>query len=159
IGYTQKNFGYKLGICSCKSFRFGYRCFLWMLKNRCGHLVLTSDQRLVTGDPLLKLETRAPPSPIWLGEVVVTRNSKLAPLTKSLPHSSITWLIKWPVLSIPQQRKEIMRQRSSAIALVICLFSFSIFAGAQRQGDKSNRPSPPGTATTTLNGKKITVDY
>jgi hypothetical protein len=36
---------------------------------------------------------------------------------------------------------------------------FSILAVAQGQSDKSKRPSPPGTATVTLNGKKVTVDY
>jgi hypothetical protein len=55
-----------------------------------------------------------------------------------------------------------MRQRGFAIAL-ICMLVFSIFAGAQTQKkppeDKSKRPSPPGTATVTLNGKKVTVDY
>lgn len=32
-------------------------------------------------------------------------------------------------------------------------------ASALAQEDKSKRPSPPGTAEVTLNGKKITIDY
>jgi hypothetical protein len=50
-----------------------------------------------------------------------------------------------------------MRQKSFAIAA--CVLMFSILTAAQRTGDKSKRPSPPGTATATLNGKKVTVDY
>jgi len=50
-----------------------------------------------------------------------------------------------------------MRQKSFVVAAFVLMLS--IFAVAQRQGDKSKRPSPPGNATTTLNGKKITVDY
>ena len=50
-----------------------------------------------------------------------------------------------------------MRQKSFVVAA--CVLMFTIFAVAQGQSDKSKRPSPPGTATVTLNGKKITVDY
>ena len=50
-----------------------------------------------------------------------------------------------------------MRRKSFVVAAFVLMLS--IFTAAQRQGDKSKRPSPPGTATTTLNGKKITVDY
>jgi hypothetical protein len=50
-----------------------------------------------------------------------------------------------------------MRRKSFVVAS--CVLMISIFAAAQGQSDKSKRPSPPGTATTTLNGKKVTVDY
>ena len=50
-----------------------------------------------------------------------------------------------------------MRQKSFVIAG--CVLMFSILAAAQGQSDKSKRPSPPGNATVTLNGKKITIDY
>ena len=50
-----------------------------------------------------------------------------------------------------------MRQKSFVMAG--CVLMFSVLAAAQGQTDKSKRPSPPGTATATLNGKKITVDY
>lgn len=51
-----------------------------------------------------------------------------------------------------------MRQKSFVVAAFVVMFS--LFAAAQgQQTDKSKRPSPPGTATVTLNGKKITVDY
>lgn len=42
-----------------------------------------------------------------------------------------------------------------AIAAIAFMFAVSAFA----QQDKSKRPSPPGTAEVTLNGKKITIDY
>src|SRR5438067_3887301 len=50
-----------------------------------------------------------------------------------------------------------MRQKSFVIAGYVLMFS--ILAAAQGQSDKSKRPSPPGNATVTLNGKKITIDY
>jgi Protein of unknown function (DUF2911) len=50
-----------------------------------------------------------------------------------------------------------MRRKSFVVAS--CVLIISIFAAAQGQSDKSKRPSPPGTATATLNGKKVTVDY
>ena len=41
--------------------------------------------------------------------------------------------------------------------LLSVLFIFSLFyAGAQ---DKSQRPSPPAQVTSTINGKKVTIDY
>ena len=54
----------------------------------------------------------------------------------------------------------------SAIALtmfmlavfVLAQASFAAAASAQQQ-DKSKRPSPPGTADCTINGKKVTIDY
>ena len=45
--------------------------------------------------------------------------------------------------------------RAIRIALVILALSAMAFA----QQDKSKRPSPPGTAQVTLNGKNISVDY
>ena len=45
--------------------------------------------------------------------------------------------------------------RAIRIALVMLAFSAMVFA----QQDKSKRPSPPGTAQVTLNGKNISVDY
>ena len=50
-----------------------------------------------------------------------------------------------------------MRQKSFVVAA--CVLMFSVLAAAQGQSDKSKRPSPPGNATVTLNGKKITIDY
>jgi len=46
-----------------------------------------------------------------------------------------------------------MRVRSIAVALLL----LPVIAVAQQ--DKSKRPSPPGTASVTLGGKKITIDY
>jgi len=41
------------------------------------------------------------------------------------------------------------------------LFAFALAASATQppQADKSQRPSPPGTAEVTLKGKKITIEY
>ena len=50
-----------------------------------------------------------------------------------------------------------MRQKSFVVAS--CVLMFSILAAAQGQTDKSKRPSPPGTASATLNGKNVTIDY
>ena len=41
----------------------------------------------------------------------------------------------------------------------ICFFIIAFATFAAAQPDKSKRPSPPGTAEITLNGKKITIDY
>ena len=45
--------------------------------------------------------------------------------------------------------------------LVIGIFAlmFTLTAAAGAQEDKSKRPSPPGTAEATLQGKKIKIDY
>jgi len=50
--------------------------------------------------------------------------------------------------------------RNNCILLVIpaAIFALAAVAAAQ-QTDKSKRPSPPGTAEVTLNGKKITIEY
>jgi hypothetical protein len=45
--------------------------------------------------------------------------------------------------------------RAVRIAFVVLALSAFMFA----QQDKSKRPSPPGTAQVTLNGKNITIDY
>ena len=45
--------------------------------------------------------------------------------------------------------------RKFQIALAVLALAFFVWA----QQDKSKRPSPPGTASVTLNGKNITVDY
>ena len=50
-----------------------------------------------------------------------------------------------------------MRRKYFVVAS--CVLTFSILAAAQGQSDKSKRPSPPGTASVALNGKKITIDY
>ena len=49
--------------------------------------------------------------------------------------------------------------RKKSFAVVSCVLMIGILAAAQGQADKSKRPSPPGTATTTLNGKNVTIDY
>jgi hypothetical protein len=49
--------------------------------------------------------------------------------------------------------EEIMRKAA------VCLFVLVFATFALAQQDKSKRPSPPGTAEVTLNGKKITIDY
>ena len=43
--------------------------------------------------------------------------------------------------------------------VAIPLFALVVTAIAFPQEDKSKRPSPPGTAEVTLNGKKITIEY
>ncbi|HZU23227.1 MAG TPA: DUF2911 domain-containing protein [Terriglobales bacterium] len=43
------------------------------------------------------------------------------------------------------------------IRIVAIVFALAAFVFAQQ--DKSKRPSPPGTAQVTLNGKNITIDY
>ena len=43
------------------------------------------------------------------------------------------------------------------IRITVVILALAAFAYAQQ--DKSKRPSPPGNAEITLNGKKITVDY
>ncbi|HEY2169693.1 MAG TPA: DUF2911 domain-containing protein [Candidatus Angelobacter sp.] len=49
---------------------------------------------------------------------------------------------------------------SLAIALTIFMLAASALAQPQQQNeDKSKRPSPPGAADCTINGKKVTVDY
>ena len=45
--------------------------------------------------------------------------------------------------------------RAIRIAFVLLALSAMVFA----QQDKSKRPSPPGAAQVTLNGKNISVDY
>ncbi len=44
----------------------------------------------------------------------------------------------------------------TGLTLILAILSVSAFSQPQ---DKSKRPSPPGTAEVTLNGKKITIDY
>lgn len=44
------------------------------------------------------------------------------------------------------------------LQIIGVILALAAFAMAQQQ-DKSKRPSPPGTAEVTLNGKKITIDY
>jgi hypothetical protein len=52
-----------------------------------------------------------------------------------------------------------MRKRY-LIAVPLLAFMFAASAFMQPpQSDKSKRPSPPGTAEVTLNGKKITIEY
>lgn len=50
------------------------------------------------------------------------------------------------------------------VAIALTAFTLTAFALAQTQSksqseDKSKRPSPPGTAECTINGKKVTIDY
>ena len=53
-----------------------------------------------------------------------------------------------------------MRINQILLAVPFMAFLLAGLAGAQQQPqDKSKRPSPPGTAEVTLNGKKITIEY
>jgi hypothetical protein len=53
-----------------------------------------------------------------------------------------------------------MRSRQiSAIAVSVLAFALAATAIAQQNEDKSKRPSPPGTASISLGGKKVTVEY
>src|SRR5579872_3305098 len=45
------------------------------------------------------------------------------------------------------------------VAVPLLSFVLMAFAGPQQPQDKSQRPSPPGTAEVTLNGKKVTIEY
>ena len=56
----------------------------------------------------------------------------------------------------------------SAIALIVFMLTAFVLAqpmlaasapAQPQQEDKSKRPSPPGTADCTINGKKVTIDY
>jgi DUF2911 family protein len=49
-----------------------------------------------------------------------------------------------------------MRKQLLVTISILAVFLCTAFA---QQPDKSKRPSPPGTAEVTLNGKKITIDY
>src|SRR6266704_5145197 len=51
-----------------------------------------------------------------------------------------------------------MSSRKLFATLLVALI-FSIVAIAQQPVDKSKRPSPPGTAEITLQGKKIAIEY
>ncbi len=51
-----------------------------------------------------------------------------------------------------------MRNNRILLVLPVAVFLLAAVAAAQ-QTDKSKRPSPPGTAEVTLNGKKITIEY
>jgi hypothetical protein len=48
-------------------------------------------------------------------------------------------------------------RRNLAPAIVLAAFALTIATWAQQ--DKSQRPSPPGTADCTINGKKVTIAY
>jgi hypothetical protein len=50
-----------------------------------------------------------------------------------------------------------MRSKHTVVAISVFALMFVVLASAQ--DDKSKRPSPPGTANVTLNGKKMTIDY
>jgi Protein of unknown function (DUF2911) len=50
-----------------------------------------------------------------------------------------------------------MRSKHTIVAVSVFALMFVVLASAQ--DDKSKRPSPPGTADVTLNGKKVTIDY
>ena len=45
------------------------------------------------------------------------------------------------------------------LAILLVAFMFSAVAVSQQPVDKSKRPSPPGTAEITLQGKKIAIEY
>lgn len=49
--------------------------------------------------------------------------------------------------------------RRYLIAFMLMTFALAAVAAQPPQADKSQRPSPPGTAEVTLKGKKITIDY
>lgn len=45
------------------------------------------------------------------------------------------------------------------VAVPLLSFVLMAFAGPQQPQDKSQRPSPPGTAEVTLNGKEVAIEY
>ena len=49
--------------------------------------------------------------------------------------------------------------RRYLIAFILTMFALAASAAPPPQADKSQRPSPPGTAEVTLKGKKITIEY
>lgn len=49
--------------------------------------------------------------------------------------------------------------RRNLIAFILTTFALASLAAQPPQADKSQRPSPPGTAEMTLKGKKITINY
>ena len=51
-----------------------------------------------------------------------------------------------------------MRNNCVLLVIPVAVFALAAVAAAQ-QADKSKRPSPPGSAEVTLNGKKITIEY
>jgi hypothetical protein len=58
------------------------------------------------------------------------------------------------------ERTFIMTGKHFSLAIAFTIFMLAAFALAQPQPqDKSKRPSPPGTADCTINGKKVTIDY
>jgi hypothetical protein len=54
---------------------------------------------------------------------------------------------------------KLYRERKAALAITLVTLLVLTFSAALAQQDKSKRPSPPGTAEMTLNGKKITIEY
>lgn len=52
-----------------------------------------------------------------------------------------------------------MRRSHPAVGLPLIVFFAIVLSGALPQQDKSQRPSPPGTAACTIKGKKVTISY
>ena len=54
-----------------------------------------------------------------------------------------------------------MKRKSFSIASLLCLVALTTLSWAQQTPaqNKSQRPSPPGTADCTINGKKVTISY
>jgi hypothetical protein len=79
--------------------------------------------------------------------------------------SSAPWIFPVPAASGDnkiQKRKETSQMGNKSRILLVLFISFAMsWAVAQQQTpqDKSKRPSPPGTAECTINGKKVTIEY
>ncbi len=52
-----------------------------------------------------------------------------------------------------------MRRNNLAVGLTLIMFFVIDLPGIQATQDKSQRPSPPGTADCTIKGKKVTISY
>src|SRR6516165_6915056 len=52
-----------------------------------------------------------------------------------------------------------MNRKSFAAVFILSLVALACTWAQQPAQDKSQRPSPPGTADCTINGKKVTINY
>jgi hypothetical protein len=52
-----------------------------------------------------------------------------------------------------------MHRKNFVIEVLLIALAVFALAGAQQPQDKSQRPSPPGTAECTIKGKKVTISY
>jgi hypothetical protein len=52
-----------------------------------------------------------------------------------------------------------MHRRNLCAIAIPAVFLFAVFTMGWAQQDKSQRPSPPGSADCTINGKKVSITY